>query len=159
LQKDEFAELQKFGNSVEKKVKLKTEKEKQKIILENITYEKKVDFSKLINYLEKFGEILELIILKIFQITKDYYEKRQKTKIQKKNKIAYKIVETKKERRNKVIITRRRVPINLPINLKQNTIAKSFYFISIKEDDGTNKTKESEYKHLKKSIWDFPIEK
>lgn len=78
------------------------------------------------------------------------------------DKIFYKIVETRKQRFNKVIITRRRVPYYY---INENVFSsirpkKSIYYLSLKDDEhGGTFIKKTSHKALDESIWDFPVQK
>jgi len=70
---------------------------------------------------------------------------------------SYKIVETKKQKGNKTIIIRKRVPFYFDINSYKsdlNNINGVFY---LSEKD-RNTEESNHYFLVKKSIWDFPIE-
>ena len=77
---------------------------------------------------------------------------------QKTHRIAYKIVETRKQRRNKMIIIRKRVPFeynHLVLQPKKTDLGALFY-LTFKEDNATE-TRPEAYTRLKDSVWDFPI--
>jgi hypothetical protein len=78
------------------------------------------------------------------------------------SKIFYKIVETRKQRFNKIIITRRRVPYYY-INDSVFSVLKpkkAIYFLSLKDDhQGGTFIKKTAHKGLDESVWDFPYHK
>ena len=86
--------------------------------------------------------------------------KSAKLPIKKNQNKCYKIVETKKQRRNKIIIIRKRVPFEynpLELNSKKANLGTIFY-LTFKEDSN-QETKSEAYTIIKDSIWDFPTEK
>ena len=73
-----------------------------------------------------------------------------------KKSYSYKIIEIKKQRGNKTIIIRKRVPFLNINNYKYNLNNINGMFYLSKKD---RNTKDSEhYFIVKKSVWDFPID-
>jgi len=164
LSDNEFKELQNFGKNEEKIV------DKNKITVDYKTVIKKFlvflinNFKKIIYFLIKETKLL-FNFLNLF--LKEYFNKRKKKKIIIKYKLkdpvfGHKIVEIKKQRRNKTIIIRKRVPFfydTKNIQPKINKNAALFYMALKTDKNGNHETKPETYTHLKESVWDFPIEK
>jgi len=155
LSDNEFKDLQNFGKVIEKKPENNT-----KVIVK----EKKNFYKQLkpvFSYIKKKTLILATKLLKYTIIaSKGIYKKIKSTKLPKlrTQNYAYKIVETKKQRRNKTIIVRKRVPYkydHLGLNPKKSNLGTLFY-LSFKEDSN-QETKSEAYTRLKDSVWDFPI--
>jgi len=70
---------------------------------------------------------------------------------------SYKIVETKKQKGNKTVIIRKRVPFYFDINSYKSDLnnINSVFYLSEKD---RNTVDSEHYFFVKKSIWDFPIE-
>ena len=79
-----------------------------------------------------------------------------KSKINKKGH-SYKIVETKKQRGNKTIIIRKRVPFYFDINSYKPGLNNTNAVFYLSEND-RNVIDSEHYFFVKKSIWDFPNE-
>lgn len=167
---NEYKDLQSFGRTIEKKQEIKTKEKKSFIqtIKPAIIYFKKVAKIVVIKLWKITFTISKWIYKKIKRVaTKIKTRKQYRRKIrfvmqprQKKQKIAYKIVETKKQRRNKIVITRKRIPFEynpLEVQPKKTELGALFY-LTFKGDDA-EETKPEAYTRLKESIWDFPIKK
>lgn len=164
MKDNEFKELNIFGEKIERKNENKN-CSKNKELKTN----KKDIKKKLIRSIERHSKNF-LIFLKslykkiIITILKDTQKKIQNKinsfRLENKKNIGYKIIETKKERRNKVIIIRKRVPIKLNININTRNEKPSLYYYNLKtEKDKNCKSNISEYIKIKRSVWDFPLEK
>lgn len=73
--------------------------------------------------------------------------------------IGYKIVEFKKEKKNKIVIVRKRIPYildSLDIKNKKSDVG-SLYYLSVHDED--QDVSAESYARLKKSVWDFPHKK
>jgi len=174
LSDNEFKDLQNFGKTIEKK----PENTKKIIVKERKDFSKKIKpiFSILKKKVLVFGiklikntiatgewthKKIKAIVNRAKQLNahpkKIKFTQKPKQKIQKN---AYKIVETKKERRNKIIIIRKRVPFKYdplePYHKKANI--GTIFYLSFKGDNDIE-TKSEAYTILKDSIWDFPTEK
>lgn len=160
----EFEELNKLGNKIVQKNNKKNNKNKKlklkikkisiksnkkisvKILLKKIFRKTKIQFRNIINYLKRINPISSL--------------KLKALNLEKRNNKAYKIVESKKQRRNKVIIVRKRVPINNKIESKIVKNSACFYYINLDSDDKKDGILQiNRHISLKKSIWDFPFKK
>ena len=166
MKEEEYADLNEL-NKVFKKKPLnenKSKKNKAKIKITNkksilkkiLSFTKKiaVKFLNISNkYLKKTFEISRLKIEKTKKQINEYTEARR-------GKIAYKIVETKKKKRNKIIITRKRVPIEKNINFENRDLNPSIYYCRlVPEENKICEKKIIGHTRLKDSIWDFPHKK
>lgn len=167
---NEFKDLQNFGKTIEKK----PENNKKIIVKEKKNYSKQFKpilkkklllFGiKLIKNTIATGEWIHKKIKTIANRIKQRNANQKKIKFTKKpkqkiQKNAYKIVETKKERRNKMIIIRRRIPIDYnPLELQpKKTDLGALFYLTFKNDNN-QETKSEAYTILKGSVWDFPVE-
>gem|GEM_PF-4809321 len=147
---NEFQELQKFGINIEKITdeKIKKEPKKKK-------YNLLISFIKWI-YITIRNSFIKIKNWFVFKIDLRIIKKNFKIKTNKKD-YSYKIIETKKQRGNKTVIIRKRVPFYFDINRYKsdlNDINSVFY---LAEKDRNSEDSEH-YFFVKKSIWDFPIE-
>lgn len=167
MKEDEYANLNELNKVFEQKtIKEISNKKKEKKIPK---FDKKTLAKKIVNFSKKFlkksYEVTKKLSKKILLIVKTKYNSAKKQIIEyneaRKGKIAYKIVETKKEKRNKIIIVRKRVPINTHLNNKiSNNLNPSIYYCRLKPEE-KNICEKNIIGHtrLKKSIWDFPMKK
>ncbi len=170
--KEEYSDLNKLREQFEKKPNIeKKEIKKPNRIRKNrstkdYTLQKSLIFTK--KYSKKIFRNIFLITKKITKTTIKIVKikiENAKKEIEEFNKFnrekkAYKIVETKKEKRNKIIIVRRRVPIEKKINLKKLNFNPQIYYYQLKPEE--NKICEKKiigHTRLKESIWDFPMKK
>lgn len=177
----EFKDLQLFGNTLEKKSTNHT-KNIKKNQNNSIRIKPKSDFN-LITFLEmlkKKAIFLICCLLKIARFilvklkekqacskNRRYLKKLQKRKqsnVSQKNrgniKKAYRIVETCKRRRNKIIIIRKRVLVPFESQYIQPTKADipALFYLTFKDDEqGKQMSRPEAYTILKKSAWDFPV--
>jgi len=173
LSDNEFKDLQNFGKIIEKK----PEKNTKVIVKEKKDFSKK--FKPVFSILKKKVLVFGIKLIKITIATGEWIRKKIKTIVnrakqrnahrkkikfaqkpkQKIQKSAYKIVETKKERRNKTIITRRRIPIDYnPLELQpKKTDLGALFYLTFKNDNAQEANPEA-YTRLKNSVWDFPIQ-
>ena len=172
MKSDEFNELQKFGSELSQKPKQEFEK-KESISVKQTNEPIEINLSDIFKriiigifkigkwFCKKIYRFFNLLISKIKRWNNlQKIETTSKFSIFKKKKYAYKIVETKKVKRNKVIIIRRRVPLDLRIgNTQFEPIRKgAVYYLSIKKDEnGIDEIKPVAYPGLRSSVWDFPI--
>ena len=170
MNSDEFNDLEKFGKVIEKppeqdSVKIKKKVKKNQDINFKTAFKK--IFNKIFCFIRKNLVKTKKAFVKIKTIIKEKKEIRKRYKLalkrnRKSNDIHYKIVETKKQKRNKTIIVRRRVPDYYDTSIlssKKGHLA-SIYYLSL---EGQSKNENAQVKHdsytiLKKSVWDFPIE-
>ncbi len=164
MNESEFEELNKLGDKIVQKNNKKSKKNKKlnlkikkisiksnkkisvKILLKKIFKKTKIQFRNIINYLKRINHIL---FLKIKALNLEKIDNK-----------AYKIVESKKQRRNKVVIVRKRVPINNKIDSKIEKNSACFYYINLESDDKKDGILQiNSHVSLKKSIWDFPFKK
>ena len=166
----EYKDLQSFGKTIAKKPENKTKEcikvnkkyfEKLKPVISNIKKITIILSIKFIKAIISFGDWTGKNIKK----AKKHRIQLKKIKIikhpwRKTCEIGYKIVETKKQHRNKIIITRRRVPIDYnPLELQsKKTDLGALFYLTFKDDSNTE-TKPEVYTQLKESILDFPTEK
>jgi len=171
LDNDEFNDLEKFGKVIEKPSEENTIKEKKK---ENISSKKNFKkialkiFRALFYFAKRLSLKLKKLLLNIIEFfkTKRELSSRYKAAVKKHRKrkdISYKIVETKKQRRNKTVIVRRRVPSYFDASglvVKSNNAMGNIYYLSLNEEPEQENTqiKHDSYTILKKSVWDFPVE-
>ena len=177
MSSDEFQDLQKFGTGIIQKpdkdkknndIELQEDKVKEIIISEIVIS----NFRKILLFLHKiFCRFSKLLIDKknIFsKKIKDYLYfhniKKYNKKLNRKKSISrcYKIVETKKEKKDKTIIIRRRVPIDNIIekSLLPNDNIKGLYFLKVhSSENGSEIIEPVEHVGMKKSVWDFPLKK
>ena len=182
---NEFQELQMFGHGIDVKLeektkipeitkpdfkKLKIKKGKTNYVRyfkkaliwlceifkrfgKKLGYKTKTFFSS-VN--EKFCNFFKKISL--WKNNRQTYSLKKSLK-QNSDHIGYKIVEFKKEKRNKIVVVRKRIPyIFNPANISnKKTEMGSMYYLSLTGED-ENPQSES-YIRLKKSIWDFPHKK
>jgi len=162
LTDDEFEELGLLGNRLNRN-QIQENKNKKKNL--KIKINKKLSIKNLLKIaIKKIIYSLKWLIKKILNKSillsiklKEYLEKQKQLKS---NKIAYKIIEIKKEKRNKVIIIRKRVPINYIINTKIRMKNPSIFYCDIDSEEIKNVNSEIvTYDKLKNSIWDFPIKR
>ena len=146
---NEFQDLQKFGSNIEKITDEIIKKKPKKINNLFVSFFKRMykkiksSFIKIKNWLI-FKRDLSII-------------KRNFTIKYNKKGYSYKIIETKKQRGNKTVIIRKRIPFYFDINSYKsdlNNINGVFY---LSEKDRNTDDLEH-YFLVKKSIWDFPIE-
>ena len=160
MDSDEFTNLETFGKSLKKPddgVIVKSKKKNKKFSKKTI---KKVSTKTH----QLFSFFLKWLYKKIhmFLVKSIKWSKQQTStwKLFRTKKIGYKIVETKKQGWNKIIIVRKRVPINFnTVELKTKKINPSgIYYLNIKSDESGN-TEGISQNHciLKESIWDFKI--
>ena len=164
MKDDEFAELGILGNRLNKsneeiKIKKKESNFRFKKINSKFSFKKFliIIFRKIVIlfkcFITKFYNISKNLIIKIKHKLVEFNFKRRKN-------ISYKIIELKKEKRNKVIIIRKRVPMNTIINKKIDLSKPSLYYCSIDSDEIKNYCTDIIcHDKLKKSIWDFPIKR
>ena len=165
MNSDEFNDLEKFGKVIENtpkkesvKVK-KKEKTQLKISIKGNGFKFVKKGSDLVRYLSYKSKIL-LFNINNFLKKKKEIRKRYRTVLKrnrKKKNIGYKIVETKKQRGNKTIIIRKRVPSffdDLDLSKQSAPMANMYYLSSNENTDVKNEP----YTILKKSVWDFPVE-
>lgn len=159
-------DLQKFGQNIEnrrtknsdKKVKAKHYKSKKLIeYIKNLKKKRYGAITKLSKIIiagaQQMNKQLYSIIGQIRQwqqIRSTYLQVRQRQCVQ---YPCYKLVETRKQHRNKTIIIRKRVPVNIN-DKSQQTI---FRLPSDLCENYNSENKETTGKHLKKSIWDVPV--
>jgi len=178
LNDKELQDLQLFGNKIEKPL---IKQEGKKKISHDFSYEKKPIkkhiLKKYFSIIRKKLPIISYQILKkliilskwilkkiiiietkiqIWIINKKYKSLKNKKEIKK----TYQLIETRKKRRNKIIIVRKRVLI--PYDIQKLTSKKpdigTIYYMALKEDeDDKQKTKPEAYTKLKDSVWDFPV--
>lgn len=159
MNNNEFQDLFKFANNIEKITDKKIKKQPKKKF--RLKYFFKKIFIMLIYFIKKIVKKINFSFTKI----KDWLIFKKDLMIIKKNfnfKIkrkcySYKIVETKKQRGNKTIIVRKRVPFYFDINSFKSSFNdfNSVFYLSgkdRKEGDSNN------YFFKKNSIWDFPVE-
>lgn len=160
---NEFQDLQEFGTNIEKTTEEETKKEpKQKNSLKFLVncFVKKC-YILFISFIKWFYIKTRSAFIKIknwFVFKRDLKRINRNIKIKANKKgYSYKIVETKKQRRNKTVIIRKRVPFYFDVNSYKpglNNINGVFY---LSEKD--KNTVDSEYcLFVKESIWDFPIQ-
>ena len=154
---NEFKDLQNFGKTIEKK----PEDTKKIIVKEKRNLSTQI--KPIILYLKKKTLNIVIRLIKYIMATSKWTHKKIKSiEFLKHNtqKKVYKIVETKKQRRNKIIIIRKRVPFKYdplePYHKKANI--GTIFYLSFKGDNDIE-TKAEAYTILKDSIWDFPTEK
>jgi hypothetical protein len=160
LKTDEFEELNILGKRFEGKkedvtepIESKSDKETANQILDKIKI-----FNRFI--LKILNNLFRKILFKIKIIWCLLERKIHDFKIKHKKDLSYKIVETKKIRRNKVIITRKRVPISINYSSKNKIKKPSLYYLSLKSNqEESTDTRIDVYSNLKESIWDFPVKK
>ena len=171
MDNDEFNDLEKFGKVIEKPPEENAIKEKKK---ENISSKKNFKkialkiFRILFYFAKRLTFKFKKLLLNIFEFFKTKREIRNRYKAvvkkhRKRKDISYKIVETKKQRGNKTIIVRRRVPSYFDTSslvVKSNNAMGNIYYLSLNEESGqeNNQIKHDSYTILKKSVWDFPVE-
>ena len=159
-------DLQKFGQNIENRQKKNSDKKvkakryKSKKLIEYVKNLKKkcygaiTKLSKItIAGAQQANKQLYGIIRQIRQwpqIRSTYLQVRQRQCV---HYPCYKLVETQKQRGNKTIIIRKRVPVKFNDG-NQQTI---FRLPSGLCEDYNSENKETTGKHLKKSIWDMPI--
>lgn len=168
MKEEEYADLNVLKKRFDQKTnenhnKIKKKRKNFEIKLENKSFKK-----TLIRYATSFFKNLfsfsKKTTKKIIEISSKQHKKVRKhvneyIKNKQKN-IAFKIVETKKEKRNKVVIVRKRVPIESSINFKPIDSRPSLYYCSLHPEE--NKFCEKKiigHVKLEKSVWDFPIKK
>lgn len=156
---DDFKELKKFGTCIEKtNEEIIKEKPKKKINL-------KIFLRKIYNLFISFFRWLYIktksIFIKIknwFTFKKDLRKIKKSIKFRSKKKdLGYKIVETKKQRGDKTIIIRKRVPFSFDIDSYKSKLNANHSVFYLSEND-RNATTSEYYYFVKKSIWDFPIQ-
>ena len=159
---NEFQDLQKFGSNIEKITDEIIKKESKK---NNLKYLFKCFLKKINNLFVSFFKWMYIMIKSSFIKIKQCLIFKRDLRIIKRNftiksnkkGYSYKIIETKKQRGNKTVIIRKRVPFYFDINSYKsdlNNIAGVFY---LSEKDRNTDCSEH-YFLVKKSIWDFPIE-
>ena len=170
MSNDEFSDLEKFGKVIEKppeKEKTRVKKKEKKNVQIDWGKITKSDLSKLFCFLRNIAVKIKQKFLKLISLIKTKREIRKRYKaIVKRNKnrkdIGYKIVETKKQRGNKTVIVRRRVPIYFDTSklVAKPSSMGSIYYLRLDEESKNleNTVKHNSYDILKKSVWDFPIE-
>lgn len=176
MSSDEFSDLQNFGKTIDQKPKddAKKEVKKKKDISEKIRSIPKFSARKIIDFTKQLLKCIITIVKCSSKKVKNRFRNSHQHKIQKiavfskkrpnkiKNSTCYKIVETKKQRWNKTIITRRRVPVGYKtgnMQVKRNNLGALFYLTFKFDETGNQEIKPEEYCTIKKSVWDFPIEK
>lgn len=178
LDEKELQDLQIFGMGIEN-TEQNDQNKKEKKIDQPISnskpkkQNKKFSFKKILNFTQKkftnyFFKTCKWFFTKIrnfYHIVRLWRYKRRLNNNGKKfdhNKIFYKIVETRKTRFNKVIITRKRVPYYY-INDSVFSVLKpkkSVYYLSLRDDNqGGTFIKKTAHKKLNSSVWDFPRKK
>ena len=159
-------DLQKFGQNIENRKKKNSDKKvkakghKSKKLIESIKNLKKKCYGVLIKLskitiagAQQANKQLYSIIRQIRQwqqIRSTYLQVRQRQCV---HYPCYKLVETQKQRGNKTIIIRKHVSVKFNDG-NQQTI---FRLPSDLYEDCNSENKETTGKHLKKSIWDVPI--
>ena len=160
---DEFQELKKFATGIEKTNQEVVKKEPKK--KNNLKFLFKIFLRKIYTFFISFlkwtyikTKTILIQLKKWISFKKDLRKIKKNMKLRfKKKDISYKIVETKKQKGNKTIITRKRVPFYFDINSYKSELSNmhGVFYLSEKEKD----TKNSEYYYfVKKSIWDFPVQ-
>ncbi|MCJ7571176.1 MAG: hypothetical protein MUO82_04800 [Candidatus Thermoplasmatota archaeon] len=160
---NEFQDLQKFGTNIEKITDEIIKKEPKK--KNNLKYFFKCFLKKIYTLLISFIKWMYIKIKSSFIKIKNWLLFKRDLRIIKRNfKIktnkkgySYKIVETKKQRGNKTVIIRKRVPFYFDINSYKSDLnnINGVFYLSEKDRNVVD----SEYCFfVKKSIWDFPIE-
>jgi len=178
LDDKELKDLQLFGNNIDTKPEIK----KEIIVKDEIAYKtiktfnnsKKKKVVKILNiYFIKLGllfyvstkkisKYLFLFFKKSFCNFRNWNNKRRyysKKNLKNKKKV-YRLVETRKNRRNKTIIIRKRVLVSIESKgfFHNHADPNGLYYVSINNDEqGNNKTKPESYVLLKDSVWNFPI--
>jgi hypothetical protein len=170
LSSNDFSDLQNFGKTINNKSKYETKnvkKNKNKKDFSEIYFLKLKLFIKQIVKLVVY--IIKLSIKKVtISIRKTKKNKTTKPIVKPKKQIknieeniGFKIIEKKRQRRNKTIITRKRVPINYKLKKSQMREINlcALYYLSIKDDEtGIQEIDKEKYCSIKKSVWDFPID-
>jgi hypothetical protein len=167
LSNSEFNDLEEFGKIIEKPEKKDNTREKKKIKISLDLQVIIVIFIKFFYFIKKLLikiKVLVLNILAYFRIKKEMKKRCREsfTKRNRKNKHhGYKIIETKKQRGNKTVIVRKRVPFYLDnLNLvKKYSTRGIIYYLSLNEETEQDcaQVKHNSYTILKKSVWDFPV--
>ncbi len=170
MKDEEYADLNVLKKRFDQKTnenynKVKKKRKKFEIKLEKRSF-KKTLIRYANSYFKKILYFSKTFLKKIFETSNKQYEKGKKRFneyiLSRQKNIAFKIVETKKQKKNKVVIVRKRVPIeqNINFNFKQINLRPSLYYCSLHPDE--NKVCEKKiigHVKLKKSVWDFPIKK
>ncbi len=178
MDEKELKDLQMFGMGIEytetndqnKKDKTfdqtsfnaKPQKKKQKFSFKKIL---NIFQKKIIKYFFKTCKLFFTKTRNFYHIIRFWKFKRKLNSQGKKfdhSKIFYKIVETRKQRFNKIIITRKRVPYYY-INDSVFSVLKpkkAIYYLSLKDDSqGGTFIKKTAHRGLDESVWDFPFHK
>ncbi len=147
---NEFQELQKFGSNIEKITDEIVKKEPKKK-----NYNLLISLIKWI-YIKIQSSFIKIKNWFVFKIDPKMIKRNFKIKTNKKV-YSYKIVETKKQRGNKTVIIRKRVPFYFDINSYKSGLNNFDGVFYLSEND-RNVIDSEHYFFVKKSIWDFPIE-
>lgn len=157
MSEKEFKDLQNFGKTIEKN----SENTEKIIVKEKKNHLKQI--KKILIHLGRKTYNGAKILLKYSISTGGWiYIKIKSITLPRKKKQykCYKIVEITKQKRNKIVIIRKRVQFEynkFTQNLNRAKLGK-IYYLTLK--DGNNQeTKQEAYTILKDSVWDFPIER
>ncbi len=153
---NEFKDLQNFGKTIEKN----SENKEKIIVKEKKNHSKQI--KKILIYLGKKTYNLTKILLKYSISTGRWINikiKSAKLPRKKNQNKRYKIVEIKKQKRNKIVIIRKRVQLEYNKISQNSNKAKlgKIYYLTLK-DENNQVTKQEAYTILKDSIWDFPTD-
>ena len=170
MNSNEFNDLEKFGKVIEKPPEKDTIKLKKRVRRNPSISLRKVSANisnKLLCFIRDILVKINNILARITKILKEKKEIRKRYKIvvkrhRKRKDLSYKIVETKKQRGNKTIIVRRRVPAYFDTSslVPKTSNMASVYYLSLDEESEkqTTQVKHDSYTTLKKSVWDFPLD-
>jgi hypothetical protein len=160
LSNNEYEDLKIFGKSIDNKNRQKDLVYKNKTFIKKSRFDIKKILFKVLKISILFLKKLKRWSIKLLRIVIQKYSVFI-SKRQKKSDIFLKIVETKKQRGNKVILVRKSVPYKyIPEKICYNKPnLNSLYYLSVNaKDDGTINIDKENYTSLKESIWDFQIE-
>ena len=170
MDSNEFGDLEKFGKVIERPPEKEKVKVKKKVKRNPDVTFKKVSFkilNKLFYFVRRVAVKIKSLFVKLNVILKEKREIRKRYRLavkrhRKKKDTCYKIIETKKQRGNKTIIVRRRVPACFDTSdlVPKTSSMGSIYYLSLDEESEKQniQVKHDSYTILKKSVWDFPIE-
>ena len=171
---DEFKDLQNFGKTIEDKQNDKVEVEQNiKKDLQNVfrkSQEKKVSFDtqKTKYFFKKISKRIIFTKIRLVKYGENVYFKIQKLKKirvnfprQQKNYVkCYRLVEKRKQRRNKTIIVRKRVPFKIGLETLGHGRSDLENLIHLTFESGvyynTHRPTTKDHK-LKESVWDFKL--
>ena len=156
---DEFRNLQNFGKTIETKVvkepiKKKTKKPQIKLDKNKVKYAFKKISKKFIFLGIRLKKHKDNIHFRIIRLPNLNFPKRKKDYVK-----CYRIVEKKKQRGNKNIVIRKRVPFKIDISQINSSKTDLEHLITFTFESGIyfNRQKTTEDHKLKPSIWDFKI--